>query len=174
MSHYRILSFSTLAAAVLAAGFVAAPARADDASCKPVLDAITKATRTPYHEFATTGGKSFEKIYTTTALYVGSNGHWVKMPASPQDLIDALRESGAMFTECKSLRTEMVAGQAATVYAARERLTSVGEDDHSQFWIGNASGLPLKSESDSQHGGQPSHVSPRFTYDNVQPPAGVQ
>ncbi len=174
MNRHNRFTLSILAAVLSASALASGSAHADDASCKPVTDAMTKATRTPYHEAATAGGKSFEKIYTTTALYVGRNGHWVKMPASPQTLIDAMHESGATFTECKSLRTEMVDGQPATVYAAHERLTSVGEDDHGQYWVGNVSGLPLKSESDSQHGGPTSHVSTHFTYNNVQPPVGVQ
>lgn len=173
MLHRDRISLSVLAFALSASAMTTAPARADDASCKPVMDAMTKATKTAYHETTTAGGKPFEKIYTTTALYVGRNGHWVKMPASPQYLMDAMRKSGVTFTECKSLRTETIDGQAATVYAAHERLTSTGEDDHGQYWIGNISGLPLKSESDSQHGGHMSHVSTHFTYDNVQPPAGV-
>lgn len=171
--HHRF-TLSVLAASFVALAIAVPSTRAADASCKPVMDAMTKATKTPYHETATAGGKSFEKIYTTTALYVGSHGHWVKMPASPQTLIDAMRESGATITECKSLRTETVDGQAATVYAARERLTSTGEDDRGQYWIANASGLPLKSESDSQNAGHTSHVSTRFTYDNVQAPAGIK
>ncbi|MGH8212608.1 MAG: hypothetical protein ACREPP_05185 [Rhodanobacteraceae bacterium] len=174
-----MLRSNNLAPAVLAVllstnCFVAKPARADDASCKPLSDAMIKAASTPYHEFTTAGGESFEKIYTTKALYIGSHGHWMKTDASPQILLDALRQSGAAFTECKALRTETVDGQAATVYAAHEHLASIGEDDHSQIWIGNANGLPLKSESDSQRAGRTSHVSAHFTYGNVQPPAGVQ
>lgn len=174
MSRSNNLAPALLAVLFSTSCLVARQARADDASCKPVSDATIKAARTPYHEFTTAGGKSFEKIYTTTALYVGGNGHWMKMDASPQILLDALRESGATFTECKTLRTETLDGQVATVYAGHERLTSVGEDDHSQFWIGNSSGLPLKSESDNQTPAGKMHVSSHFTYSNVQAPAGVQ
>ena len=79
---------------------------------------------------------------------------------------------GVTWSECKSLRSDMVDGKPATVYAARERLTGTYSDNQSQIWIGNASGLPLKAESDTQHSGHTLHVSTRFTYANVRAPAG--
>lgn len=173
MSHLRSVSLSMLAAGMLAANLLAPTARADDAACKPVVDAMTRTAGTPYHEFINAGGVTFEKIYTTTALYVGRNGRWMKTAASPKALLDATRESGATFTQCKSLRTETVDGQRATVYAVHERLTATAEDDQSQIWIANATGLPLKLESESRHAGKPTHVSTHFTYANVQPPVGA-
>ena len=173
MLHLRCVLMPMLAASMLAANFLALTTRADDASCKPVEDAMTSTASTPYHEFITTGRELFEKFYTTTTLYLGRNGRWVKTAASPRVLLDATRESGATFTQCKSLRTETVDGQRVTVYAVHERLTSAGEDDQSQIWIANATGLPLKLESDSQHGGKPTHVSTHFTYANVQAPVGA-
>lgn len=165
--------FSAFAATLLAGAIAVAPAHADDASCKPVTDATVKAAHIAYHEKVVAGGRSYEKIYTTTALYVGSNGHWARMPASPQTLLDAMRESGAVFTACRVMRSDTFDGKPATVYAAHEHLASSGENDDSQFWIGSSSGLPLKSESDSQVGGRKLHVSTQFSYDNVQAPAGA-
>lgn len=68
MSLLRIRWISALAIGALAASCFAAPAHANDTSCKPVLDAMTNANRKPYHEFATAGDKSFEKIYTTRCI----------------------------------------------------------------------------------------------------------
>lgn len=168
MYSRHTLSVFMLAAGLVTVSVFATNVRAADASCKPVLDAMTKASNTPYHEFANAGGKSFEKIYTTTSLSVGHDGHWAEMPASPKDLMD-----GVTFTQCKSLRTDMIEGQPATVYAVRERITDTDADTQSQLWIGNVSGLPLKSESDTQRGGKTMHVSTRFTYTNVQAPTGA-
>lgn len=170
MSHHRAIPLFFLVA--LTGGLNAAPARADDASCKPVSDAMMKEAHTPYHETAVAGGKSFEKIYTTTMLYIGHSGQWMKMPETPQDLIDATKESGITLSHCKSLRTEMVDGQAATVYAAH--LTTPGTSSDAQIWIGNASGLTLKTESDTQTGPGKGHTSTHMRYGNVQAPtAGV-
>jgi len=165
--------FCVLAAAILTGAAVTRPAHADDASCKPVLDAFAKQARTPYHEIAVANGKSFEKIYTTTMLYIGHSGQWLKMPETPQDLIDATRESGVTLSHCKSMRTEMADGQVATVYAAH--FTTPGTSSDSQIWIGNASGLTLKTESDAQAGPGKGHTSTHITYGNVQAPtAGVR
>ena len=151
----------------------ALPAHADDASCKPVSDAMLKLARTPYHEMATTGGRSFEKIYTTSALYIGSGGHWMKMPATPKDLLDVTRESGLAYSGCKPLRAETVDGQAATVYAVHYQTTTPAASSDAQIWVG-ANGLPLKAESDGLTGPGKGHTSTHMTYGNVQPPAGVQ
>jgi hypothetical protein len=51
---------------------------------------------------------------------------------------------------------------------------SVGEDDHSQIWIGKTNGLPLKSEPDNQRAGHTTHASAHFTYGDVNPPVGMQ
>jgi hypothetical protein len=166
-------TLSLLAIAWTACTVLIAPARAADASCKPVVDATTNAAHTPYHETFTADGRTFEKIYTMTAMYVGSQGRWTKATVSPQDIIDNTRELGLTITDCKSVRTEMVDGQVATVYAAHVRLAADGGDSPTQFWIAHGNGLPLKSESDNTAAGHPMHVSARFTYDNVQPPAGA-
>jgi hypothetical protein len=162
------------AASVLIGVIASAPAHADDASCKPVSDAMMKQARTPYHEIATVGGRSFEKICTASTLYIGMNGHWTKTPMTPQDLIDVMRETGVSLSNCRSLRTETVDGQAATVYAAHLQTTTPASSSDSQIWIGNASGLTLKTEADTLEGGRKVHVLTHFVQGNVQPPAGVQ
>ena len=172
MSHLRAIPLFALVS--LTGTLNIAPARADDASCKPVSDAMAKQARTPYHETAVSGGKPFEKIYTTTTLYIGNGGHWVSTPASPQTLIDATRESGLTFSDCKSLRTETVNGQAATVYAAHYRTTAPAGSSDAQIWIDNASGLPVQTEADGQAEGRKVHTSTHLSYSNVQAPAGAK
>jgi hypothetical protein len=163
-----------LAACIVASAVIAPRAHADDASCKPVSDAMMKQARTPYHETATAGGKSFEKIYTTTTLYIGNGGHWMKLPATPQSVIDAMRESGQIFSNCQPLRTEMVDGQATTVYAAHSRTTTPAASNDAQIWIADASGLSVKTEADEQEGGRKMHVSTRLDYSGVQAPADAK
>lgn len=63
----------SIAVITLANAFAATPARADDVSYKPIVDAEARMARTPYHEVAIVDGKPFEKIYTTTTLSVRLN-----------------------------------------------------------------------------------------------------
>ena len=160
-----------VAALLLASSFVA---HADDASCRPVTDAVAKLARAPYHEVSTVGGKPFEKIYTTTTLSMRiDNGKWMTMPMTPQEVLKSMHEAGGSYSNCKALRTEIVDGQRATVYVAHR--TSPGtsfpnQDD--QIWIA-ANGLTLKTVSDSQVQGRKVHAESHVTYDNVHAPSGA-
>jgi hypothetical protein len=151
-------------------------ARADDASCKVVMDAMMKQIRTAYRETITLDGKpARELIHTTTAFYYqGKDGHWMKVPMTAQDRIDAMHETGATVSNCKQLREERVDGQPAIVYAAHEQTTLPAQSIDTQIWIATASGLPLKIETDQEAGGHKVHGSSLCTYDNVQPPADAK
>lgn len=172
MRTFKPIALTVLAA--LAGNLAALPAHADDASCKPITDAVTKLARTPYHEVATVDGKPFEKIYTTTTLSMRiNNGKWMTMPMTPQEILDSMRESGSSFSNCRKLRTETVDGQRAIVYAATQS-TATGsyKSEGEQIWIG-ANGLTLKTVSDSLAGGKKVHAESRVTYDNVQVPVAA-
>ncbi len=170
-----IKPFFLLVLATLASTLSALPARADDASCKPVTDAVAKLARTPYHEVSTVDGKPLEKIYTTTTLSIrAGNGKWMTVPMTPQETLDAMRESGVSFSDCKVLRTETVDGQRATVYAATQSMAAGSyKSEGEQIWIG-ANGLTLKTVSDAQAGSKKVHAETHVTYDNVHAPAGGQ
>ena len=160
----------TVAALVGSLGTVSAAA--DDASCKPLADAAAKMARTPYHEVSTIDGKPFEKIYTTTTLSMRVGGKWTTVPMTPEETLEALRETGS-FSNCRVLRTETVAGQRATVYAAHRSSpgTSYPSSDN-QIWIA-ANGLTLKTISDAQAGGRKVHAESQVTYDNVRAPTAA-
>ena len=158
-----------IALAASAGNLATLVARADDASCKPVADAAAKMARTPYHEVATVDGKPFEKIYTTTTLSMRVAGKWMTVPMTPQEVLDAMRETGS-FSNCRVLRTEIVDGQRATVYAAHR--TSPGTsypNEDAQIWIA-ANGLTLKTVTDSLAGAHKAHAESHMTYDNVRAP----
>ena len=170
MKTFKPIFFIVAAAslATLNAGI----AHADDASCKPVADAAAKLAKTPYHEVSTVDGKPFEKIYTTAMLSMRiNNGKWMTVPMTPQEVLDATRETGS-YSNCKVLRTETVDGQRATVYAAHRVSpgTSVPSQDD-QIWIA-ANGLTLKTVSDTQVKGRKVHAESHVTYDNVHAPSG--
>ena len=158
---------------------IAAPtrARAGDASCKAVMDAMMKQIRTAYRETIAFDGKpAGEKIYTTTDFYYQGKdgGPWIRARMTTQERIDAMHETGATISNCKQLRDEMVDGQSATVYAVHEQTTSPAQSFDMQIWIASASGLALKTEADLERDGRKMHVSTHFGYEHVQPPANVQ
>jgi hypothetical protein len=105
-------------------------------------------------------------------LYIGNNGRWTKTPATPKDVLDAQRETGSSFSDCKVMRTETIDGQRATMYAAHTQTTVPAGSGDAQIWIG-ADGLAVKTVSDTQVQGHKVHVEAHVTYDNVQPPAGA-
>src|SRR5689334_8791231 len=109
--------------------------------------------RTPYHEVATVDGKPFEKIYTTTTLSTRVSGKWMTVPMTPQEVLEAMQETGS-YSNCRVLRTEVVDGQRATVYAAHRSSPDTSyptQDD--QIWIAS-NGLTLKTVSDAEAGGR--------------------
>jgi hypothetical protein len=145
------------------------PSHADEASCKPVTDAVEKLARTPYHEVATVDGKPFEKIYTTTTLSTRVAGKWMTVPITPQEVLETRRETGS-YSNCRLLRTEIVDGQRATVYAAHRSSADTSyptQDD--QIWIAS-NGLTLKTVSDAEAGGHKVHAEAHMSYENVQAP----
>ncbi len=71
------LRFVRFAIAFALAAGIGVDAFAEDGACKPIIDAMTKQTVTPYHEYLTTtaagkGGKSrdSESINTATMHYL--------------------------------------------------------------------------------------------------------
>ena len=169
MSNTALLSLL----AAMACCLVAQSASAVEAACKPIRDAADKMARTPYHAVSTVDGKPFEKVYTTTHLYIRSDRRWLATAMTPQEVLDAMRESGRTISNCRQLRTETVDGQRTTVYAFRSRYSTAAiQDEEDMIWVGG-NGLTLKSVTDVKVNGRMSHAESHITFGNVQPPAGV-
>lgn len=163
-----------LLACALALCSISIAAHADDASCKPLVDAAVKMARTPYHEVANVDGKAFEKIYTTRSLSIRRNNEaWTTVPVTPQEVLEAQHESAA-YVNCKLLRTDVVDGQRATVYSAQRIATGFSSHhDDAVIWIG-ANGMVLKTITDTQMRGHKAHSESHVTYNDVHAPAGAQ
>ncbi|MEO7012897.1 MAG: hypothetical protein ABI127_01210 [Dokdonella sp.] len=144
-----------------------------DSSCQPVITAMDKAALRPFHETVSVNDQHYEKIQTTTALYIGSSGRWSLMASSPDPLSNSVSESGLRITGCALIRKEVLDGESATVYSAQQNLAASSEKSRMEIWIADSSGLPLKSESDGKHAGRESHVSTRYSFTHVQAPAGA-
>lgn len=166
-------------AAVLAACSLSTPALAADATCQTLFDTRFKLFSVPSHSYTIEtlpGGKSqnSEAIFTNGAIYVLMRGKWIHSRMTPQDMLkqeeENIRDSK---TTCRHVRDEMVNGEAAALYMGHSENDGVKSD--AQTWISKSRGLPLKTEEDLDTGdGDKRHMSIRYEYSNVRPPAGVQ
>lgn len=167
-------------AALMAACCVSTPAvAAADAACQPLFDAATKIFAVPTHSYTTEtlpGGKSrnAEAIYANNAIYILYNGKWIHGKATPQDMLKQEQENiQNAKTSCRHVRDELVNGEVAALYMAHAENEGVKSD--AQTWISKSRGLPLKTDEDIDTGdGDKQHMSIRYEYSNVRPPAGVQ
>jgi len=155
------------------------PAHAAD-SCQPVFDALTKVATTPSHSYTTStsvnGGTptEAETIFANGQKYIRARGKWMRIPVTSQDVLEQEKEKEEKGkSTCQFLRGESVNGEAAALYAAESE--NEGIKSTAQTWISKSKGLPLRTEEDLDTGDKDKqHVSIRYEYNNVHPPAGVQ
>jgi hypothetical protein len=164
--------------AILAAWLLSAPVFAADSACQPVFDAAIKMLTIPAHLYSTAtlpGGKTraSETIYVNGAIYVNYNGQWKRSKMTAKDMLEQEHENiRDSKTTCRHVRDESVNGEAASLYTEHSENDSVISD--AQTWISKSKGAPLHTEEDLDTGqGDKQHVSIRYEYSNVRPPAGV-
>lgn len=177
--HRSRTSFA--AAVIVAIGLSAGPAAlAVDPSCQPLIHASEKQISTPNHAYMTTTrdgkARTREVIFAGDSIYVMVNGKWNRSPLTPQKMQEMQAEnlSRAKSMTCRYLRDESVNGEAAAVYGTQGD-SEFGKTE-STIWISKSKGLPLRTEMDMSLGGKmgKSHMSARYEYSQVKPPAGVQ
>jgi len=145
-------------------------AGAEDSNCKLLYDAAVSQARTPSHIYTTmtgsSGNLSTETISTNDAIYMKMGNQWKKNRYSPQEEAKEAAERGRSYSSCQHLGDETVNGEAASIYS------EVNQDSEmaGKVWISKKRGLPLKA--DLTVGGR--HISIRYDYDNIRPPAGAQ
>lgn len=166
-----------ISAALAICSFVT-PAFAADAACQRMFDAATKLLTVPAHSYTTEilpGGKSHtaELIYANGAIYLNLRGKWTRSKMTPQDMIKQEQENiRNAKTSCQHVRDEAVNGEAAALYMAHSE--NDGVKSEAQVWISRSKGLPLRTEEDLDTGdGAQQHISIRYEYGNIQPPADV-
>lgn len=157
-------------------------AAADDTSCKPVFDAITRLVKTPNHQFLVQSSdapgstrQAGEMIFTGKTTYILHDGKWQTSTITPEETLKQDEENRKNSkTQCRALRDEPVEGVNATVYTLHSE-SEVGKSD-GQIWISKASALPLRQKIDLAMEGiaEKNHVETRFVYSDVAPPAGVK
>ena len=121
-------------------GLGLAGARADDAACKGLADAMLTNAKTPYHSVGSisfdpkdppvpgsTGVPSpiaTETIFTGTQVFVKlPNASESDIHANLADLQSKVKESAASFSDCAHLPNDKVDGKDLTVYTGADRTT---------------------------------------------------
>jgi hypothetical protein len=162
--------------------FVAIGARADDAACKPVWDAMFKYTATPSHTFSTSTGlmgdakpQKSEMVSTGKSRFVMVDGSWMVNRMTDQEMLDIEKEKArSSNAQCRWVRDEATGGETAALYTVHSETGGTKSDE--QVWISHRSGLPLKLELSLGVGGNggAKHMSSRMVYDNIRAPDGVK
>jgi outer membrane lipoprotein-sorting protein len=155
---------------------------ADDASCRPVFDAITRLVRTPNHQYLTQSSdapgstpQSGEMIFTGKATYILHDGRWQTSAVTPEETLKLDEENRKNSkTSCHAVRNESVEGVGAKVYTLHSE-SKFGQSE-GQIWISKARALPLRQKIDLALEGAvgKSHVETRFVYSGIEAPAGMK
>ena len=156
---------------------LAVGARADDASCKPVRDAMLAMTAVKYDAKIVTTQPNRkpivnEEIYTLDATYHQLLGRWIKMPTSPQRELEGEKNIDSSFTDCHRLGNAAINGEPVTIYIAKtQNRTLVPFTGDLKLWISVKTGVPLRSEANATIpllG--PSHTVKTYIYANIRRP----
>lgn len=163
MRHYIFLPF------VLAVFAVPALAQAD---CKVFFDSNDKLVNVPHRIFTTMrspsgGERTRESIFVDGASYIQLDGKWEKTKMTAKDLHEADLENRKTKknVSCKIIRSEVVDGDAATVYMVHSETEDVTSD--ATVWLSKARGLILREEINP---GTEGHIALRYEYSNVTAP----
>jgi hypothetical protein len=158
--------FLSLALAVFA---VPALAQAD---CKVFYDSSDKMMSVPHRLFTTMGSpsggeKTRESIFVDGASYIQLDGKWEKSRMTAKDLHDVELENRKTNKNisCKIVRSEVIDGEAATVYMVHSETEDVKAD--ATVWLSKTRGLVMREEINP---GTEDHIAVRYEYSNVTAP----
>jgi hypothetical protein len=179
----------------LGLGLFCTAARADQAACKGLADAMLANTQTPYHSVGTmsfdasdasgAGGPNMTKTLPTETIFTGTDifvrlpsGKWQNVHASLDQLKERVRQTADSFTDCQRLGDETVDGKSLAVY------TGTSKNDKAlvttKVWVApDRGGVLVRTETDMT--GMPStdgairhqHLALRYDYDNIKPPTDL-
>ena len=171
----RGLSILVLSAAIgLPTGF----ARADDAACQAVLDAVVKQAGVPVRQVITiespeAPGKPLrgEIIRLGDTLYMRAGREWIAKPYDARKAVSDSRQAMQKAPHtCTRMRVDTFDGKEATLYSVKT--TGAQGPTESEIWIG-ADGLPVRQQTDVRGAGKGLHKV-RFEYANVTAPANFR
>jgi hypothetical protein len=149
----------------------AVPALAQ-ADCKVFYDSSDKLVNIPHRIFTTMkspsgGEKTRESIFVDGASYIQLDGKWEKSKMTAKDLHDVELENRKTNKKmsCKIVRSEVVDGEAATVYMVHSETEDVESD--ATVWLSKTRGLVLREEINP---GTEDRISVRYEFSNVTAP----
>lgn len=174
-------------------GLPGANARADDAACKSIADAMMANTQTPYHSVGTismdmSGGAtnasnppkslSSETIFTGTDIFVKlPSGQWQNVHAPLDEVKARVRASADSFKDCQRLADETADGKSLAVYTGTAKTPNVVVT--TKVWVAPDRGVLVRSETDMKGMPQPDgqirhqHLTMRYDYNDIKaPPVG--
>jgi len=190
-----VIQAATTAAlvAAFALTFDFSAAKAAEAECKAMAEALLANAKIPYHSYTTMAfeysapigearrklampsSQESEAIFTGTHLFLKlPTGKWVDSRISTEALQEQVRAAASKFADCQRLADETISGELNAVYTAQS-----SDEKHTmttKIWIAVDRGLPVRSETDigvMEAPGQAvmhQHVSTRSTYGDVQAP----
>jgi len=178
--HIGISLAACLAMAVpmMAAG--AGTARASEADCTAILDAMVKMATTPVRQKVsikmpgTRPPLQNEQIRIGDTMYMQAHDRWVTQPYDGQKIAANARQAlDATPHTCSREGSEPVDGQPADVY--RMESAAPESKSESRIWISPTSGLPLRQHTILLEGANANgEHDARYDYTNVTPPTGVK
>jgi hypothetical protein len=190
----RAARCGAVAASFLALGLFCEGARADDAACKGLADAMIANAKTPYHSTGTitsvpmpgtsAPGKTpqnqtTETIFTGQQIFVHlPDGKWHNVHAALDDLQDRVRQSAQSFTDCQRLADETDNGTTLAVYTGNSM-----DHDHvisTKVWVAPDPGVLVRSETSVSGVPGPDggtfyqYLAIRYDYKDIKVPTDVK
>ncbi len=173
-------------------GLGLAGARADDAACKGLADAMLTNAKTPYHSVGTIsfdpkdppvpGSASAPSAIATETIFTGTqvfvklpNGQWKDVHADLADLQSRVRQSATSFTDCAHLANDKVDGKDLAVYTGSDKTDTINVA--TKVWVTPDSDALVRSETDIAGPTAPDgkvrhqHLSLRYDYNDIKAPA---
>jgi hypothetical protein len=164
-------------------------ARADDAACKGIGDAMLMNSKTPYHSVGTISfdpkdppipgagampAIKTETIFTGTKVFVKlPTGQWKDINANIADLQTKVKDSASSFNDCTRLPDEKADGKTVAVYTGGDKTDTMTVS--TKVWV--ADGTIQRSETDIGGPTAPDgkvrhqHLSLHYDYADIKAPA---
>ena len=178
----RVAAFGLAIAVACTAGCLAGTdaARASEADCTAILDAMVKMATTPVRQKVsikmpgTRPPLQTESIRIGDTMYMQARGQWFTQPYDGQKIAANARQAlDAAPHTCSREGSEPVNGQPADIY--RMENAASGSKSESRIWISPTSGLPLRQHTILLEGANANgEHEARYDYTNVTPPPGVK
>jgi hypothetical protein len=178
-----------------ALGLASTSARADDAACKGLADAMIANTQTPYHSIGTisfdasgggaeAGGMSPTKSLSTETIFTGTDifvrlpsGKWQNVHASLDQLKERVRQTAGSFTDCQRLADETADGKSLAVYKGSTKNEQALVT--TKVWVAPDRGVLVRTETDMT--GMPQsdgeirhqHLALHYDYNDIKAPTDL-